>query len=155
MVFELFCHLKNNADKIRYDDYRRQGLPIMTSAVESVLNMMNKRVKRSRSSGQNRAPRLFSNCARITVRSFSARKSRAVSVDPGKDQRRQECNSRSCPSCLLSRGRERHCKCSGQVVGLAQGVLATQGAQSRVPQRGLQVRADASGSYLRPFTRAL
>jgi hypothetical protein len=30
-----------------YDDYRRQGLSIMTSAVESVIKMMNKRVKGS------------------------------------------------------------------------------------------------------------
>ena len=47
LVFESFRYLKNNADKMRYDDYRRQGLPIMTSAVESVIKMMNKRVKGS------------------------------------------------------------------------------------------------------------
>jgi hypothetical protein len=32
---------------MRYDDYRRQGLPIMTSAVESAIKMINKRVKGS------------------------------------------------------------------------------------------------------------
>lgn len=32
---------------MRYDEYRRQGLPIMTSAVESVIKMLNKRVKGS------------------------------------------------------------------------------------------------------------
>ena len=37
----------NNADKMRYDDFRRQGLPIMTSAVESVIKMINRRVKGS------------------------------------------------------------------------------------------------------------
>jgi hypothetical protein len=47
LVFESLRYLKNNADKMRYDDYRRQGLPIMTSAVESVIKMMNKRVKGS------------------------------------------------------------------------------------------------------------
>jgi hypothetical protein len=47
LVFESLRYLKNNADRMRYDDYRRQGLPIMTSAVESVIKMINKRVKGS------------------------------------------------------------------------------------------------------------
>jgi hypothetical protein len=47
LVFESLRYLKNNADRMRYDDYRCQGLPIMTSAVESVIKMMNKRVKGS------------------------------------------------------------------------------------------------------------
>lgn len=47
LVFESLRYLKNNADRMRYDDYRRQGLPMMTSAVESVIKMMNKRVKGS------------------------------------------------------------------------------------------------------------
>jgi len=47
LVFESLRYLKNNVDRMRYDDYRRQGLPIMTSAVESVIKMMNKRVKGS------------------------------------------------------------------------------------------------------------
>jgi hypothetical protein len=32
---------------MRYDQYRRKGLPIMTSAVESVIKMINRRVKGS------------------------------------------------------------------------------------------------------------
>ena len=47
LAFESLRYLKNNADRMQYDDYRRQGLPIMTSAVESVIKMMNKRVKGS------------------------------------------------------------------------------------------------------------
>jgi len=47
LVFESLRDLRNNADRMRYDEYRRQGLPIMTSAVESVIKMMNKRVKGS------------------------------------------------------------------------------------------------------------
>ena len=47
LVFESLRYLKNNADRMRYDDYRRQGLPIMTSAVESVIKMINQRVKGS------------------------------------------------------------------------------------------------------------
>jgi hypothetical protein len=47
LVSESLRYLKNNADRMRYDDYRRQGLPIMTSAVESMIKMMNKRVKGS------------------------------------------------------------------------------------------------------------
>jgi hypothetical protein len=40
-------YLKNNAERMRYEDYRRQDMPIMTSAVESVIKMINKRVKGS------------------------------------------------------------------------------------------------------------
>ena len=47
LVFESLRYLRNNAERMHYDDYRRQGLPIMTSAVESVIKMMNKRVKGS------------------------------------------------------------------------------------------------------------
>ena len=47
LVWESWRYLRNNADRMRYDQYRRDGLPIMTSAVESVIKMMNKRVKGS------------------------------------------------------------------------------------------------------------
>lgn len=47
LVFESLRYLKNNADRMKYDEYRREGLPIMTGAVESVIKMMNKRVKGS------------------------------------------------------------------------------------------------------------
>jgi hypothetical protein len=47
LVFESLRYLQNNADKMRYDLYRRHGLPIMTSAVESVIKMINRRVKGS------------------------------------------------------------------------------------------------------------
>jgi hypothetical protein len=47
LVFESLRYLKNNADKMQYDRYRRQGLPIMTSAVESIIKMINRRVKGS------------------------------------------------------------------------------------------------------------
>ncbi len=47
LVFASLRYLKNNAERMRYADYRRDGLPIMTGAVESVIKMMNKRVKGS------------------------------------------------------------------------------------------------------------
>jgi hypothetical protein len=47
LVFEALRYLRNNADRMRYDDYRCQGLPIMTSAVESVIKLINRRVKGS------------------------------------------------------------------------------------------------------------
>jgi hypothetical protein len=47
LVFESLRYLKNNADKMQYDLYRCQELPIMTSAVESVIKMINRRVKGS------------------------------------------------------------------------------------------------------------
>jgi hypothetical protein len=45
LVFEAWRYLRNNAERMHYDEYRRQGLPIMTSAVESVIKMINRRVK--------------------------------------------------------------------------------------------------------------
>lgn len=47
LVFEAWRYLKNNAERMHYDEYRRHGLPIMTSAVESVIKMINRRVKGS------------------------------------------------------------------------------------------------------------
>ncbi len=47
LVFEALRYLRNNADRMRYDDYRRMGLPIMTSAVESMIKQINRRVKGS------------------------------------------------------------------------------------------------------------
>jgi hypothetical protein len=46
-VFEALRYLKDNAARMRYDEYRRDGLPIMTSAVESVIERINQRVKGS------------------------------------------------------------------------------------------------------------
>ncbi|MBV8487028.1 MAG: hypothetical protein JO161_02000 [Planctomycetaceae bacterium] len=47
LVFEAVRYLRNNADRMRYDEYRRNGLPIMTSAVESAIKRINRRVKGS------------------------------------------------------------------------------------------------------------
>lgn len=47
LVFDALRYLKNNADRMRYDQYRREGLPIMTSAVESAIKQVNQRVKGS------------------------------------------------------------------------------------------------------------
>ena len=47
LVFEAWRYLSNNAGRMRYDEYRRSGLPIMTSAVESTIKMINRRVKGS------------------------------------------------------------------------------------------------------------
>lgn len=47
LVFEALRYLRNNAERMRYDEYRRRGLPIMTSAVESVIKTINRRVKGS------------------------------------------------------------------------------------------------------------
>jgi len=45
LVADAWRYLKTNAGRMRYDQYRRQGLPIMTSAVESVIKLINQRVK--------------------------------------------------------------------------------------------------------------
>lgn len=47
LVYEAWRYLRNNAERMKYDEYRRQGLPIMTSAVESAIKMINRRVKGS------------------------------------------------------------------------------------------------------------
>jgi hypothetical protein len=47
LVFEAWRYLSNNAPRMHYDAYRRQGLPIMTRAVESVIKQINRRVKGS------------------------------------------------------------------------------------------------------------
>jgi hypothetical protein len=47
LVFEALRYLRNNAERMRYDEYRRLGLPIMTSAVESMIKQINRRVKGS------------------------------------------------------------------------------------------------------------
>jgi len=47
LVFEALRYLSNNAGRMRYDAYRRSGLPIMTSAVESTIKLINRRVKGS------------------------------------------------------------------------------------------------------------
>lgn len=47
LVFESLRYLRNNASRMRYDHYRRLGLPIMTSAVESTIKQINRRVKGS------------------------------------------------------------------------------------------------------------
>lgn len=47
LVAETLRYLRNNAARMRYDEYRRDGLPIMTSAVESTIKMINRRVKGS------------------------------------------------------------------------------------------------------------
>jgi hypothetical protein len=47
LVFEALRYLRNNTDRMRYDEYRRRGLPIMTCAVESMIKQINRRVKGS------------------------------------------------------------------------------------------------------------
>jgi hypothetical protein len=47
LAHEALRYLKNNAGRMRYDAYRRRGLPIMTSAVESMIKQINRRVKGS------------------------------------------------------------------------------------------------------------
>jgi hypothetical protein len=47
LVFESLRYLSNNASRMRYDSYRRMGLPVMTSAVESTIKQINRRVKGS------------------------------------------------------------------------------------------------------------
>ena len=88
LVLEALRYLRNNAERMRYDEYRRQGLPIMTSAVESAIKMINRRVKGSEKfwseegaeailqlradylSETEIMPKFWSNCARARPAAF-------------------------------------------------------------------------------------
>jgi hypothetical protein len=45
VIQDALTYLTNHQDKMRYADYRRQGLPLMSSHVESVIKQINYRVK--------------------------------------------------------------------------------------------------------------
>jgi hypothetical protein len=45
VVARALTYLRNQQDKMRYDEYRRQGLPITSSLMESVVKQVNRRVK--------------------------------------------------------------------------------------------------------------
>jgi hypothetical protein len=45
IVERTLSYLRNHQDKMRYDAYRRQGLPLTSSHVESVVKQINQRVK--------------------------------------------------------------------------------------------------------------
>jgi hypothetical protein len=45
VVAKTLTYLTNHQDKMKYDDYRRQGLPITSSLMESVVKQINQRVK--------------------------------------------------------------------------------------------------------------
>jgi hypothetical protein len=45
VVGRTLTYLRNQQDKMRYDAYRRQGLPITSSLMESVVKQVNRRVK--------------------------------------------------------------------------------------------------------------
>jgi hypothetical protein len=47
VVADALRYLSNNAQRMQYDKYRREGLPITTSAVESAIKQINRRVKAS------------------------------------------------------------------------------------------------------------
>jgi hypothetical protein len=47
VVADAMRYLTNNAQRMQYDKYRRLGLPITTSAVESTIKQINRRVKAS------------------------------------------------------------------------------------------------------------
>lgn len=45
VVADALRYLKNNQDRMKYDEYRRLGLPIVSSHVESTVKQFNRRVK--------------------------------------------------------------------------------------------------------------
>jgi hypothetical protein len=45
LVAEALTYLQNHKDKMRYDEYRRQGLPLTSSHMESLMKQINQRVK--------------------------------------------------------------------------------------------------------------
>lgn len=47
IVAKALGYLRNHADKMKYDEYRKEGLPITSSLMESAVKQMNRRVKGS------------------------------------------------------------------------------------------------------------
>jgi hypothetical protein len=47
LVAEALTYVQNHKDKMRYPDYRRQGLPLSSSHMESLMKQINQRVKGS------------------------------------------------------------------------------------------------------------
>jgi hypothetical protein len=45
VVAEALTYLRNNKDRMRYDEYRKAGLPITSSHMESTVKLFNRRVK--------------------------------------------------------------------------------------------------------------
>jgi hypothetical protein len=45
VVAEALTYLRNNKDRMRYDEYRKAGLPMTSSHMESTVKMFNRRVK--------------------------------------------------------------------------------------------------------------
>ena len=45
VVARTLGYLRNNADKMKYDEYRKKGLPIVSSLVESMVKQISRRVK--------------------------------------------------------------------------------------------------------------
>ena len=45
VVGEALTYLRNNNDRMRYDEYRKAGLPMTSSHMESTVKMFNRRVK--------------------------------------------------------------------------------------------------------------
>ena len=45
VVARTLTYLRNQQDKMQYDEYRRQGLPVTSSLMESVVKQVNRRVK--------------------------------------------------------------------------------------------------------------
>ncbi|MFI5382493.1 MAG: hypothetical protein ACHRHE_24650 [Tepidisphaerales bacterium] len=45
LVADALTYLQNHKDKMRYDEYRRQGLPLTSSHMESLMKQINQRVK--------------------------------------------------------------------------------------------------------------
>jgi hypothetical protein len=45
VVAKALTYLSNHQDKMKYDEYRRQGLPLTSSLMESVVKQVNRRVK--------------------------------------------------------------------------------------------------------------
>src|SRR6516225_10030251 len=45
VVARTLGYLKNNQQRMKYDEYRKQGLPIVSSLVESMVKQISRRVK--------------------------------------------------------------------------------------------------------------
>ena len=64
VVARALNYLTNNKERMKYADYRRQGLPITSSYVESAVKQINRRVKGTEKFWNEAAPKNFCNSRR-------------------------------------------------------------------------------------------
>ncbi len=84
-VAEALTYLQNQKERMRYGEYRKQGLPITSSHIESTIKQINQRVKGTEKFWSSMKPKRSCNCA--PTHSAKRRRSAPSGNDDKKRQR--------------------------------------------------------------------